>query len=134
VENGCNPDREEDADDRSLKRFIDRIAYNWKERPWLKSPWEFKAEMIQAVWKSNPKWYCLDGSSIPNLKKITSRLRSLEAKLKGLGQVALEAYQELDNYWRTAMALVDPEVENALHFSSTVSNYNYYAQAIGASL
>lgn len=90
---------------------IEAAIYNWRSRPWMATATTFKPEMIQAVWRCNSKWYSLEGSNTPNLKKICDRLRQLERQLKRLNADAVTAWEELHNYWRTSQALVNPEMQ-----------------------
>jgi hypothetical protein len=110
----CRQDGFKAADLQILKE-IERIAYDWRKRPWMESPNTFKPEIVQAVWQCNTQWYSLEGSKTPNLKKIGDRLRKLDGQLKKLDSGAIEAYSELQNYWNTAQAITNPEIEQAFN-------------------
>lgn len=99
------------AADLEILQDIEVAIYNWRSRPWMATATTFKPEMIQAVWRCNSKWYSLEGSNTPNLKKICDRLRQLERQLKRLNADATTAWEELHNYWRTSQALVNPEIQ-----------------------
>lgn len=103
------------AADLQILKEIERIAYDWRKRPWMESPNTFKPEIVQAVWQCNTQWYSLEGSKTPNLKKIGDRLRKLDGQLKKLDSGAIEAYSELQNYWTTAQAITNPEIEQAFN-------------------
>lgn len=98
-----------------ILKEIERIVYDWRKRPWMESPNTFKPEIVQAVWQCNTQWYSLEGSKTPNLKKIGDRLRKLDGQLKKLDSGAIEAYSELQNYWTTAQAITNPEIEQAFN-------------------
>lgn len=102
------------ADPQILKE-IERIVYDWRLRPWMESPNTFKPEIVQAVWQCNTQWYSLEDSKTPNLKKIGDRLRKLDGQLKKLDSGAIQAHSELQNYWTTAQAITNPEIEQAFH-------------------
>lgn len=102
------------ADPHVLKE-IERIVYDWRLRPWMKSPNTFKPEVVQSVWQCNTQWYSLESSKTPNLKKIGDRLRRLDGQLKKLDSDAIQAYSELQNYWSTAQAITNPEIEQAFN-------------------
>ena len=99
------------AAEEEILQGIEAAIYNWRSRPWMATATIFKPEMTQAVWRCNAKWYSLEGSNTPNLKKICDRLRQLERQLKRLNADAVTAWEELHNYWRTSQALVNPEMQ-----------------------
>lgn len=103
------------ATDLQILKEIERIAYDWRKRPWMERPNTFKPEIVQAVWQCNTQWYSLEGSKTPNLKKIGDRLRKLDGQLKKLDSGAIEAYFELQNYWTTAQAITNPEIEQGFN-------------------
>lgn len=98
-----------------ILKEIERIVYDWRQRPWMESPNTFKPEIVKAVWQCNTQWYSLEGSKTPNLKKIGDRLRKLDGQLKKLDSGAIEAYSELQNYWTTVQAITNPEIEQAFN-------------------
>ena len=106
---------EEALPEQQLFAEIHRIGYDWRKQPWMESATEFKPEIIQAVWQCNTQWYSLEGTKTPNLKKINDRLGNLAKQLKKLGLEAITAYRELQNYWTTAQAISNPEVEQAFN-------------------
>lgn len=103
------------AADPHVLQEIERIVYDWRLRPWMKSPNTFKPEVVQSVWQCNTQWYSLESSKTPNLKKIGDRLRRLDGQLKKLDSDAIQAYSELQNYWSTAQAITNPEIEQAFN-------------------
>ena len=120
--------------DPEILQVIETAVYDWRARPWMATATTFKPEMVQAVWRCNPKWYSLEGSSTPNLKKISDRLRQLERQLKLLNADSVAAWQELQNYWTCAQAITNPQVEQAFTQASTTAKrqqlYSLYAQAL----
>jgi len=105
------------------------MVYDWRQRPWMENAVQFKPSVIQAVWRSNPDWYSLQGTSTPNLKKISDRLKKLDNQLKQLNADALTAYTELQNYWTIAQALANPQVEQAFtSAAATAKQQQTYAE------
>ncbi len=105
------------------------MIYDWRQRPWMDSALTFKKEVIQAVWCSNSEWYSLPGTSTPNLKKISDRLKKLDNQLKKLNADAVAAYFELQNYWTTAEALANPQVQQAFtSAAATAKQQQTYAE------
>jgi hypothetical protein len=100
------------GDAKTLKQ-IERIAHNWKLRPWRASAQHFKPEMVKAVWQCNPGYYSLQGTNMPNQHHILKSLQLLEKQLKSLDSAAINAYHELNRYWSTAQALANPHVQHA---------------------
>lgn len=94
-----------------LQREIERMAFDWRSRPWMSSATEFQPVMKAAVWRSNPQEYSIAGSDIPNETYIINRLRKLERQLKNPRE-AHSAYEKLQTYWKTAIALTSPEVQS----------------------
>ena len=101
------------AADPEILKEIERIAHNWKLRPWKETVQRFKPEMIKAVWQCNPGYYSLQGTKIPNQHHILKALQLLERQLKSLDAAAINAYYELKRYWQTAQALANPNVQHA---------------------
>ena len=119
----------EDAVDPEILFQLQTMIYDWRQRPWMNSAIQFKPEVIQAVWRSNPDWYSLQGASTPNLKKISDRLKKLDNQLKQLNADALTAYFELQNYWTIAQALANPQVEQAFtSAAATAKQQQTYAE------
>lgn len=101
------------APDPQILKEIQRAAFNWRLRPWMESATEFKAEMKQAVWESNPDYYSHRGKQTPNHPHIFKALRRLDNKLRGLDVAAIDAWHELIRYWQTAQVITNPQIENA---------------------
>jgi hypothetical protein len=94
--------------DVALLKEIEQLAHNPKKRPWRLNSFRFKPEMEKAVYKANPEWYSIQGSAVPNEKKICDRLKRLENDLAQLNETAVNAYNELFRYWRMASHLDNP--------------------------
>lgn len=101
------------AADPEILKEIERIAHNWKLRPWRETAQRFKPDMIRAVWQCNPGYYSLQGTRTPNQHHILKALQLLERQLKSLDAAAINAYYELKRYWQTAQALANPNVQHA---------------------
>ena len=71
---------------------------------------EFQPEMKLAVWRSNPQEYSIAGLDVPNETYICNHLRKLNERLKNPHE-AYAAYVKLQTYWRTAQALVNPDIQ-----------------------
>jgi len=119
----------ENAIDPETFKQLQGMVYDWRQRPWMENAVQFKPSVIQAVWRSNPDWYSLQGTSTPNLKKISDRLKKLDNQLKQLNSDALTAYTELQNYWTIAQALANPQVEQAFtSAAATAKQQQTYAE------
>ena len=92
---------------------IERIAYDWKKRPWMASATKFKSEMIKAVWQCNPTYYSIRGTQTPNQQHIVKALKLRDQQLQSLDELAVNAYHELNRWWNTAKALANPHVQHA---------------------
>ena len=115
--------------DPEMLKQLQVMIYDWRQRPWMNSALQFKPEVIQAVWRSNSEWYSLSGTSTPNLKKISDRLKKLDNQLKKLNADAVAAYFELQNYWITAEAIANPQVEQAFtSAAATAKQQQTYAE------
>ncbi len=101
------------APDAEILKEIERIAHNWRLRPWKLSAQHFKPDMLKAVWQCNPGYYSLQGTNTPNQHHILKTLQLLERQLKTLDVAAVNAYHELMRYWQTAQALANPQVQHA---------------------
>lgn len=112
-ENDTQQDSFSAAADTKILKEIEQAVYDWRRRPWMQSATTFKPEVIKAVWQCNVDWYSLLGSKTPNLKKISDRLRSLNSALSALNPGSITAWEELQNYWTTAKAISNPQVEQA---------------------
>ncbi len=119
----------ENAIDPETSKQLQVMVYDWRQRPWMENAVQFKPIVIQAVWRSNPDWYSLQGTSTPNLKKISDRLKKLDNQLKQLNSDALTAYTELQNYWTIAQAISNPQVEQAFtSAAATAKQQQTYAE------
>jgi len=119
----------ENAIDPETLKQLQVMVYDWRQRPWMENAVQFKPSVIQAVWRSNPDWYSLQGTSTPNLKKISDRLKKLDNQLKQLNSDAFTAYTELQNYWTIAQALANPQVEQAFtSAAATAKQQQTYAE------
>lgn len=92
---------------------IERIAYDWKKRPWMASATKFKPDMIKAVWQCNPTYYSIRGTQTPNQQHIVKALKLRDQQLQSLDELAINAYHELNRWWNTAKALANPHVQHA---------------------
>lgn len=101
------------APDAEILKQVERVAHNWRLRPWRVSAQHFKPEMIRAVWQCNPGYYSLQGTQTPNQHHILKTLQLLERQLKSLDAAAVNAYHELMRYWQTAEVLANPQVQDA---------------------
>jgi hypothetical protein len=103
------------ANNSEIPLQFQRMAYDWRLRPWMLNATEFQPQMKAAVWRSNPQEYSIRGTDIPNETYVTNHLRKLNQQLKN-PHSAPEAYVKLQTYWRTAIALVNPQIQS--EFSS----------------
>jgi hypothetical protein len=94
--------------DLATLKEIEQVANSIKKRPWRINAAQFKPEMLKAVYRANPGWYSIEGTAVPNEKKIKDRLSRLEQQLKQLNESGVKAYEELTGYWRLASSLDNP--------------------------
>ncbi len=109
------------GDCKELLKEIDKVARDWKLRPWMASPTEFKPEIVKAVWQANPDHYSLRGTQTPNLNHIANTLRKLDGQLKQANATSIRAYRSLCDHWVTAQALTNPEVQVAFVAAAAIS-------------
>ena len=69
----------------------------------------FRPEMMDAVWQANRDWYTLPNGN-KNKTAIVARLKALERNLKKLNDGAIASWNDLQNYWESAVTLL-PEVQ-----------------------
>ena len=98
------------AVEEEIQRQIQRLAFDWRSRPWMLNATEFQPEMKLAVWRSNPQEYSIAGLDVPNETYICNHLRKLNERLKNPHE-AYAAIVKLQTYWRTAQALVNPDIQ-----------------------
>lgn len=98
------------AVDPEIQRQIQHLAFDWRSRPWMLNATEFQPEMKLAVWRSNPQEYSIAGLDVPNETYICNHLRKLNERLKNPHE-AYAAYVKLQTYWKTAQALVNPDIQ-----------------------
>lgn len=108
-------DKSSAAIDLEIQREIQRLALDWRLRPWMLNAAEFQPEIKLAVWRSNPQEYSIAGMDIPNETYVCNHLRKLNERLKNPRE-AYAAYIKLQTYWRTAQALIEPDIQQ--QFSS----------------
>lgn len=96
-----------------ILRDIERIAHNWRLRPWMADASKFKPEMVKAVWQCNPVYYSFEGTKTPNQTHIIKALKLRDNQLKSLDLAAINAYHELHQWWSSAQALANPHVQHA---------------------
>lgn len=108
-------DKSSAAVDPQIQHEIQRLAFDWRSRPWMLNATEFQPEIKLAVWRSNPQEYSIVGTDVPNETYVCNHLRKLNERLKNPRE-AYAAYIKLQTYWRTAQALIDPNIQQ--QFSS----------------
>ncbi|WP_414589762.1 helix-turn-helix domain-containing protein [Scytonema sp. PCC 10023] len=91
-------------------REIEKLSAMPQSFPWKEADGvTFRTEMVDAVYEANRDWYSLPNGQ-KNKTAIVARLKALEKNLKKLNDNAIASWNDLQNYWESAVTFL-PEVQ-----------------------